>query len=317
MNDSMPLVSVVIPAHNSSRLISRAIDSVLSQTWTSVEVIVVDDGSTDDTLEVLGGYGPRICVLQKENGGPSSARNLGIANARGEFIAFLDSDDYWLPEKLERQMSVFENDKDIGFCSTQTIVKYQDSDRSEIWPCPCDQRNLLEVLFQQNGAVAGSTSSVVVRRELLEIAGYFDETLHGVEDTDLWMRLVSISRYLCIEEALTVVVKRSVSQSTDLTRMRESAAWVMRKNRELLPKEKQGGFWRSAYAGMFTDYAKMEYRKGNRLTAFRYLANALFHSPLGKGRLIAGLFVAMAGGKPLHIQHTTIPSTDSIPDQDA
>src|SRR4051812_26873537 len=97
------LVSVIIPTYNRANVVSEAVESVLNQTYSKVELIVVDDGSTDDTLEKLRRFGNTITVITQENAGPSAARNAGIANARGDLIAFLDSDDLWLPTNLERQ----------------------------------------------------------------------------------------------------------------------------------------------------------------------------------------------------------------------
>src|SRR5437868_2002167 len=99
-----PLVSVVIPTYNSASFLSQSIESVLQQTYDNFEVIVIDDGSTDNTEAVLSDYKDAIHYIKKNNGGPSGARNLGIAEAKGEFIAFQDSDDLWLPEKLQLQM---------------------------------------------------------------------------------------------------------------------------------------------------------------------------------------------------------------------
>ena len=100
----MPTVSVVIPAYNAEEYIAETLDSVLSQNYSDYEILVIDDGSTDHTGEVLAHYGDRIHLFQKPNGGPASARNLGLKHARGRYIAFLDSDDLWHPEKLARQV---------------------------------------------------------------------------------------------------------------------------------------------------------------------------------------------------------------------
>ena len=99
-----PKVSVVIPTYNSSQFIVETLESVFAQTYKDYEIIVVDDGSTDNTKEVLQPYTSRIKYIYKENGGPASARNVGIKSAQGEYIAFLDSDDRWLPEKLEKHI---------------------------------------------------------------------------------------------------------------------------------------------------------------------------------------------------------------------
>ncbi len=109
-----PIISVVIPTYNRAAFICRAVDSALGQTYAPLEVVVVDDGSKDDTREVLRKYGDRIRYVAKENGGVSSARNVGVREATGEYIAFLDSDDTWVPEKLAVQMDIFRAHPDYG-----------------------------------------------------------------------------------------------------------------------------------------------------------------------------------------------------------
>ena len=123
----MPKVSVVIPTYNRQRLVQDTIDSVLRQTFGDLELIVIDDGSTDDTRRVLQDrYGTRIRYVYQENQGESAARNHGIALAGGEYVAFVDSDDLWHPQKLERQVEVFEADPGIGLGSTQAYwINYQ------------------------------------------------------------------------------------------------------------------------------------------------------------------------------------------------
>lgn len=108
------LVSVVIPAYNGQEVIPRAIDSVLQQTYANREIIVVDDGSTDTTLDVLSRYGPQITVMSQQNAGAAAARNTGVKHATGAYIAFLDQDDWWIPEKLEAQVRALENDPSLG-----------------------------------------------------------------------------------------------------------------------------------------------------------------------------------------------------------
>ncbi len=108
------LVSVIIPTYNRARTIERAVNSVLAQTWKEVEVIVVDDGSTDQTSEVLKVYGDKIRVIHQQNGGASAARNTGIKAATGEIISFLDSDDEWLPSKTERQVKLLQRTESSG-----------------------------------------------------------------------------------------------------------------------------------------------------------------------------------------------------------
>jgi glycosyltransferase involved in cell wall biosynthesis len=291
------LVSVVIPAYNAGWCVGRALDSVLAQSHTRIEVLVIDDGSTDDTASVARSYGDPVRLLQQPNGGLSSARNLGIRHARGEWIAYLDADDWWLPEKLARQIELLRRQPDVGFCSSATRVEDPEGRLIGSWSCPKIARSPLQSIFLTNAAVAGSGSAVLVRSEIQRRAGYFDESLPSLEDIDMWMRLASIAGYTCLDEQLAVILKRPDSMSRNLDKMRSSAIRVMRKNRGLLPGPLQGAFWRFAYAGMMADYAKWEFRSGRPLQASAHILAALAHSPLRRGRLLLGILAAgLAGG---------------------
>lgn len=118
----MPKVSVVIPTYNYAQYIKEAIDSVLAQTYKDYEIIVVDDGSTDDTKGTVSQYGPEIEYIRQENQGPSAAKNTGIRNSKGEYIGILDSDDLWLPSKLEKQIKVFEANSGLGLVYSDGFV---------------------------------------------------------------------------------------------------------------------------------------------------------------------------------------------------
>lgn len=291
-----PQVSVVIPTYNAAAFVRRAVDSVLLQTLCEVELLVVDDSSHDDTLTVLAGYGDRIQVFTQANAGPAAARNHGLRLAGGEFVAFLDADDHWLPSKLERQVVLLRARPELGFCSTATTIVDAAGSKLGDWPCCSVNEPMLDLLFVQGAAVSGSTSGVLARRSLLEAVGGFDERLRGFEDPDLWMRLAARSGYACIAEALTVVTRTSGSVSSHLPRMRAATLASLRKNRTLLPAARRGGFWRRACASALTDYAKMAWRNGDRWHALAWATEALLRSPLGRGRLAASLLVAMLRG---------------------
>lgn len=187
------LVSVVIPAYNYERFLPAAIDSVLAQTYYPIELVVVDDGSTDGTHCVLGAYGDRIRSIRKKNAGLSAARNTGIRAANGDFIAFLDADDLWMPEKIERQMEIYAKHPDavcVG-CGVELV----DSDLNSIRQVQHDdvhgsaEKRLRDVLLRR-GWVGGSGSGALIRRDVLSQLGFFDEGLTAAEDWDLWLRIV-------------------------------------------------------------------------------------------------------------------------------
>ena len=295
----MSRVSVVIPAYNAAWCIRRAIDSALAQDFRSLEVLVVDDGSTDNTPEILTSYAGSVRVVKKANGGLSSARNAGIKEAKGAYIAFLDADDWWLPGKLSAQVKLMQSRPEIGFCSVAANVEDPDGKFLNLWGCPQWQGSFLAHLFHNNAAVAGSGSGVMVRRELFEKAGLFDETLDSLEDIDMWMRLAAISDYACIPQPLAVILKHPDSMSRNLEVMREAAIQVMRKNRSLLPVLLQTGYWRAGMASVYADYAKWWCRSGRRGTALQDVMRAFLLAPLARGRLCLGLIRDIALGREL------------------
>ena len=179
-------VSVIIPTYNRGWTIGEAVDSVLAQDYRDFELIVVDDGSTDNTPQVLDAYRGAIKVFRQENKGVSAARNRGISEASGRFIAFLDSDDLWLPQKLSRQVEFFNTTPDALICQTEEVWI-----RSGVRVNPKKRHKKPSgMIFEPSLALClVSPSAVMIRRSLLEIVGNFDEALPACEDYDLWLRI--------------------------------------------------------------------------------------------------------------------------------
>jgi glycosyltransferase involved in cell wall biosynthesis len=294
-----PAVSVVIPAYNAAWCVGKAIDSVLAQDWRDFEIVVVNDGSTDDTRAVLAGYGDAIRVVDQANGGMSHARNAGIRAARGEFIAFLDSDDWWLPGKLGRQVGLLRERPDLGFCSCAARVVDMEGKLLNLWECPVWQGPFIVHLFGSSADVPGSCSAVLARRQLVQQVGAFDESLRGAEDPDLWIRLAAVSGYACLPEPMVVILRRPGSVSRNLEAMRESTLRMMRKNRDLLPHDLQGSYWRACVAGVHGDYAKWRYREGQNSAAVMEVLALLRAAPLSRGRLGLGLLKDILLGHPM------------------
>ena len=286
---SPPRVSVVMPAYNVAWCVGRAVDSVLAQDYRERELIVVNDGSTDDTHAVLEGYGDSITIIDQDNRGMSAARNAGIRNARGVYVAFLDADDRWLPRKLATQVALMDSRPELGFCSTAARVENAGGDLLNLWRCPTGRIDVLATLFAENASIAGGCSAVMVRKALFDRVGLFDEHLGGFEDPDLWLRLAAVSGYACIDEPLAIILRREKSVSRNLDSMRAATLRSLHKNRSLLPPALRGGFWRSCLAGVYTDYAKPAYRAGRLGLAYGDTFRALLLSPFGRGRLCLGL----------------------------
>jgi glycosyltransferase involved in cell wall biosynthesis len=187
-----PSVSVVIPTYNAGQFVTQAIDSVLAQTIRPEEILVIDDGSTDDTKERLRPYLGAIRYIFQANQGVSATRNHGVREARGELVAFLDADDVWHPQKLALQMQVLAARPDLGFLSTQRFP----------WPAPgypeidgADPQAFLVPIPWSRLVVQNllDTSSIVCRREVLEAVGPFDTRMQGPEDHDLWVRIAEVA----------------------------------------------------------------------------------------------------------------------------
>ena len=181
-----PLVSVIIPTYNRGWVVQEAIDSVLDQDFSDYELIVVDDGSDDNTREILESYGKAITVLQQSNRGVSAARNRGIAEAAGRLIAFLDSDDLWLPRKLTTQVKFFAENADAVINQTQEIwirngVRVNPKKRHHKFSGMIFERSLALCLV--------SPSAVMIKKCLFDAVGVFDEQLPACEDYDLWLRV--------------------------------------------------------------------------------------------------------------------------------
>lgn len=296
---SSPAVSVVIPAYNAAWCVRRAIDSVLAQDYRDFELIVVDDGSTDNTAAVLAAYDDAVRVIHKPNGGMASARNAGITASRGEFIAFLDADDWWLPGKLRRQVDLMRQRPELGFTSTAARVEDSEGRLLNLWACDTLDEPILLRLFASNAGIAGGSSALMVRRDLLDKVGLYDESLGGVEDGDLWMRLAAVADYACLDEPLVVVLKRAGSVSRNVEAMRLGAIRVLHKNRNLLPPHYRGAYWRACLASTYADYAKWRYRQGNSLKALADVLAMLRLAPLARGRLALGLARDILLGRPM------------------
>ncbi len=184
--ETKPLVSVIIPTFNRGWILKETIDSVLAQEFKDFELIVVDDGSTDNTQDILDSYPVDILVVRQENKGVSAARNTGLGLASGNLISFLDSDDLWLPKKLSEQVAFFCSNPDVLICQTEETwvrrgVRVNPKKR---------HKKLSGMIFEPSLALClVSPSAVMIKRSLLDQVGLFDEDLPACEDYDLWLRI--------------------------------------------------------------------------------------------------------------------------------
>lgn len=209
----LPLVSAVVPVYNAERYLTAALDSILAQDYPNLEIIAVDDGSTDSSLQVLQQYADRIGILTQENAGSARARNKGIEESRGQYIAFLDADDLWHPSKTGLQIREFERHPNVGLVYNEWMVVSGDAED--------ELRTFVESAAPDGGAhideaMSGSmyvellwdsivhTSSAMVRADLLRDVGGFNEELRKGQDYDLWLRLSRLTEFRKLAARLSI-----------------------------------------------------------------------------------------------------------------
>jgi glycosyltransferase involved in cell wall biosynthesis len=230
MNTNNPMVSIILPTYNRAQLIGRAIQSVLDQTYQDFELIIVDDGSKDNTADISDFKDKRIRYIRHEkNKGANAARNAGIKMARGEYIGFQDSDDEWLPEKLEKQMRVFKTaSADVGV--VYTGFWRIEEDRKMYIPSPeikQKEGNIHTELLHRNFV---TTQAVVIMRECFNKAGLFDEFLPRLQDWELFIRIAKHYSFRCIDEPLLISYFTSKSISANQEALISAHLYILEKH---------------------------------------------------------------------------------------
>jgi glycosyltransferase involved in cell wall biosynthesis len=270
-------VSVIIPTFNRAHLIRRAVDSVLRQ-GLPAEVIVVDDGSQDATADVLEAYGDRIRVLRQENRGVSAARNRGVAAASGDWIAFLDSDDEWLPHKLERQLELVREYPDVVLFSG--AAEYVDEGGSVRNIGSASHRgSIVDVLLYENVIV---TSTVLVRRSALEELGtLFEARLSPCEDWGVWLRIAARHPILVTREILVRyhITADGLTRASELDRYRRICKTLYENPGDAVLADAIRRQRRSLEANVHFLSACVAYDSGHGWRARRELLRALTISP--------------------------------------
>jgi glycosyltransferase involved in cell wall biosynthesis len=271
-------VSVIIPVYNRSNVLPRALRSVARQTFPADEVLVVDDGSTEDICQVASLFDPLVTVMRKPNGGAASARNLGVEHATGSVIAFLDVDDYWEPVRLERQLTVLKRHPEVGFVTGSYYTQAPDEPR--IPPRPragfeSDRPLRPSRTTIVSLACATLTSCVLVKSEVLGL-DRFQEGLQTAEDRDLWIRLLARSHaYFLSEPLATAVLEPGSLSRRDPDRDYPNMLQVIARHRSLIGSAAAWGWRRSTYRG----WAAAHLAKGNSRRAIRPAAARIIHAP--------------------------------------
>lgn len=240
------LVSVVVPVFNGEKYLRQTVESVLAQTYQAIEVVAVDDGSTDSSPEILTGYGPPIRVIRQSNAGVGAARTRGAEESLGEFVCFLDQDDWWEPLKIAKQVACFRSDERIGLVHTD--VAYFDSDREEFVPCPnpnARPQDLAGECYER--LLLGNpicNSAVMVRRRDLIAAGAFDRRVAGntVQDYEMWLRVSRSARLGFVADQATFFRLHSEQGHKDRRAM-------LNEELKVLLWHKSASAWRSSATG--------------------------------------------------------------------
>ena len=297
VDEVRPLISVVIPTHNRARLLKRAVDSVLQQSYDNFELLVIDDGSTDETADFAAGLDdPRLRYLrQPRNMGVAAARNRGMREAKGSLIAFLDSDDVWAPEKLDRQVELIRRRPEkVGLFYTGLTVR-DDENRNPVWT-PTARGDVWHPMLHDN-VVHYGTSSTIIRREVIETVGYFDENLPANEDYDYWTRIARFFEIDFVPTPLMTYDATTAGQADERRSRNFSANMTARK----MYVQRYGGD--ALRAGVrhlsFLDSARrhLESPHGSAREARRLLAKALRDQP-AEPRLYMWLAFAMLPDTP-------------------
>ena len=278
----MPTISVVIPAYNAERTIIETIQSVQQQTFSDFEIIVINDGSIDRTIELLGTIADqRIKVFSYENAGLPTARNRGIKNAGGEFIAFLDADDMWTLDKLELQLAALKNHPDAAVAYSWNYFKYEKEEDSYADCSSFFEGNVYEDLLVKNFLQNGSNP--LIRKEAIDTIGFFNPTLKSCEDWDFYLRLAAKWNFALVQKPQVIYRQSSNSMTSKIDVMKKYMLIVIdrafiKAPRELQHLKKQSIAWVHKYIAH--QYLKYTTNRSKYLNLAGYeLCSAIYTYP--------------------------------------
>jgi len=269
-----PTVSVIIPTYNMARYLPEAIESVLNQSFKDFEIIVVDDGSTDNTKPIIESFQDKIIYLYQSNRGESAARNLGIKKAHGEFLAFLDADDKWLPDKLNLQVEVFKNNPTIGMvaCGAMGIDESGKFIKQYVPKNFASHNSLLKALSISQ-IIPGSSSGVLVRKKCFETVGFFDEKIKIGPDWDMWLRIAKKFNIYFIEKPL-VLIRKHRNKPEFRTPINEEHYVSI-----VIEKNIKGTYKRRAYANLYYRVGCYFLSASKKREALKYLMRSFWQYP--------------------------------------
>ena len=283
--DGQPLVSVVVPTYNRAGIIRETIENILQQTYSNIEMIIVDDGSTDNTVDVLKSYGSKIRWTVQQNAGPAAARNRGIAMANGEIVAFQDSDDAWHPSKIERQVSLMKRaGPSVVCCLCNSIVQLPGVEVRSFENAPVAP-SLDEVVWLNVTEVLATrfilfNQAIAIRRDVLTRLGGFDESFRLMEDADLALRLSLEGPWAFIREPLATrqaKIERTLGHEATEQKVCD---YEIRIQERILAAVRSNSRW----SGLVPLIRKELQRSRRRLRAIKFSESSSFGaSVVGKG----------------------------------
>jgi glycosyltransferase involved in cell wall biosynthesis len=272
-----PKVSVIVPNYNYGKYIEQAIESVLSQTYKNIEIIVVDDGSTDNSLEVLERYRNKITLITQKNQGVSAARNNGVRASSGEYIAFLDPDDVWLPTKIEKQVSKMLSDNQIGLVHCAMIIVDEKNNPIKIHDGGMEGLLRNDILLLEKGAIVGAGSTCLVKRHIFEEIDGFDLSLSTSADWDFCYRASLKCKIGFIKEPLALYRVHNSSMHSNIQTMEKDMSIALKKALSLSKADKETS--RRAYGNLYYMLAGSYFYSGNYTSFIRNMIKAIVYRP--------------------------------------
>lgn len=280
--NNTPLVSIIVPVYNAGKYIAETLDSVLAQTYSNWELIIVNDGSTDNTLQLIENYSgkdKRISFITKPNTGVSDTRNTGITKAKGEFIAFLDADDVWLLNNLEKKIDYLKNHHDIDFVFSNMLQADQHLQDQTLAPKGKDG-NIFEDLLLWNGEVIpGPSSNLLVRKKCLDAGIRFDKRLTTIADQNFTVQLAAKFKGKLLDEALWIyrIIPGSMSKSLAVMEKDSLTTYNIYNESGFF---KSASFRKKCFANMYLILSGSWFKDGgNFIKGSKYLCLAFITSP--------------------------------------
>jgi len=288
--NKIPKVSVIIPTYNRADLLPRAIDSVLNQTYQDFELIIVNDGSIDNTEDIVKRFQKKDKRIQyikyDKNRGPSEARNTGMKIAKGKYVAFLDSDDEWLENKLEKQLDVFKNPQ-INVVTCWAYWVNEIKNKTSIYTVPYFDDPLPYIL--KENYILSSPSGVILKKNVIEKIGFFDSSLRIAQDWDYWMRIIEngYNFYVIPQPLLKYFFrKENLTNSTSNFEKAQNIEKIFQKHKQYYKK------YSYIYALKLREVGHLFCLGGDLKNGRKYLQEAIFHNNY---KAIFNIFISLFG----------------------